>query len=399
MQNRKLPDWIDGFLLYMHNTEPPESYKLWTAISVIASALQRKCFLKWGTLTFYPNLYILLIGPPSSRKGTAMGPGADLIMDANINVACEATSLQALIHSMMDATGNVVKADGSYETHSSLTVFSEEFTVFLGHDNKDLISYLCRWYDCQRIFKYRTISREFEVVQGVWLNVIGATTPDLFKSSLPQGAMGAGLTSRMICIYEESKGKDVIIPIQTPEEVELYQYLLYDLEKILLYSGEFQYTESFIEVWTDWRTTIANEELKFSDPRLAGYLGRQPAHMMKLTMVMSASRGEGPSLIMTGDDLLRAIKILDEAEIKMPRVYSGVGKTEVGRLIPEVIAYIDSQGGKITKDLLMRKFYMDADQFTMEGVIKTLDLMGYLEIDLGKSPNVLTYVGPSVFGG
>ncbi|KKK74343.1 hypothetical protein LCGC14_2884710 [marine sediment metagenome] len=91
--------------------------------------------------------------------------------------------------------------------------------------------------------------------------------------------------------------------------------------------------------------------------------------------------------------------ILDEAEIKMPRVYSGVGKTEVGRLIPEVIAYIDSQGGKITKDLLMRKFYMDADQFTMEGVIKTLDLMGYLEIDLGRSPNVLTYVGPSVFGG
>jgi len=120
---------------------------------------------------------------------------------------------------------------------------------------------------------------------------------------------------------------------------------------------------------------------------------------MKLTMVMSASRGEGPSLIMTGDDLLRAIKILDEAEIKMPRVYSGVGKTEVGRLIPEVIAYIDSQGGKITKDLLMRKFYMDADQFTMEGVIKTLDLMGYLQIDVGASPNVLTYVGPSVFGG
>ncbi len=396
MDDRKLPDWIDGFMLYMNNTEPPESYKLWTAISVVASALQRKCFLRWGTLTFYPNLYILLIGPPSSRKGTAMGPGADLIMDANIQVATEATSLQALMHSMMDATASVVDESGKMEVHSSLTVFSEEFTVFLGYDNKDLITYLCRWYDCQRIFKYRTIQRDTETVQGVWLNLIGATTPELIRSSLPHDAIGGGLTSRIICIYEEKKGKDVIIPIQTKEEVELYQYLLYDLEKILLYSGEFKYTESFLDIWTDWRTKIANEEPRFSDPRLAGYLGRQPAHIMKLAMVASVSRGTGPAMVMTGDDLTRAIGILEEAEVKMPRVFTGVGRTEVSRLIPEVIAFIESQGGKVTRDKLMQKFYTDTDEFTLSNVIKTLDTMNYLEVDVGKTPNVLTYTGPSI---
>jgi len=109
MQDRKLPDWIDGFLLYMENTEPPYSYKLWTAISVLASALQRKCFLRWGTITFYPNMYILLVGPPSSRKGTAMGPGADLIRDANIPIATEATSLQAIMQSMMESSNSIIK--------------------------------------------------------------------------------------------------------------------------------------------------------------------------------------------------------------------------------------------------------------------------------------------------
>jgi len=397
MQDRKLPDWIDGFLLYMDNTEPPHTYKLWTAISVLASALQRKCFLRWGTLTFYPNLYILLIGPPSSRKGTAMGPGADLIRDANIPIATEATSLQAVMQSMMESSNSIIKDNGEMEVHSSLTVFSEEFTVFLGYDNKDLMTYLCRWYDCPRIFKYRTIQRGVEEVQGVWLNLIGATTPELIRSSLPPDAIGGGLTSRMICIYEEKKGKEVIIPIQTKEEIELYQYLLYDLEKILLYNGEYKYTESFLDVWTDWRTNTANKEPKFSDPRLEGYLGRQPAHLMKVAMIMSASRGVGPKLVLTGDDLIRAIKILDEAEIKMSRVFSGVGKTEVSRLIPEVIAYISSQGGKITKDKLVQKFYIEADEFTIDNVIRTLNVMNYLEIDISKIPHVLTYTGPSIY--
>jgi len=397
MQDRKLPDWIDGFLLYMENTEPPHSYKLWTAISVLASALQRKCFLRWGTITFYPNMYILLVGPPSSRKGTAMGPGADLIRDANIPIATEATSLQAIMQSMMESSNSIIKENREMEIHSSLTVFSEEFTVFLGYDNKDLMTYLCRWYDCPRVFKYRTISRGVEEVQGVWLNLIGATTPELIRSSLPPDAIGGGLTSRMICIYEEKKGKEVIIPIQTKEEIELYQYLLYDLEKILMYNGEYKYTESFLDVWTDWRTKVANEEPKFVDPRLAGYLGRQPAHVMKLSMIMSASRGVGPSMVLTGDDLKRAIKVLEEAEIKMPKVFSGVGKTEVSRLIPEVVAYISSQGGRITKDKLMQKFYVEADEFTIENVIKTLNVMNYLEVDVGSVPNILIYTGPSIY--
>ncbi len=53
-EGRKLNDWIDGFMQYTENSEPPLLFRKWTAISCMAAALQRKVRIEWGTaLTFY----------------------------------------------------------------------------------------------------------------------------------------------------------------------------------------------------------------------------------------------------------------------------------------------------------------------------------------------------------
>ena len=78
---RLVDDWIDKYLVYSSNTEPPAMFHLWTAISVISSVLQRKCYFPWGTLTFYPNMYVVLVGPPAARKGTAMNIGKKILDD------------------------------------------------------------------------------------------------------------------------------------------------------------------------------------------------------------------------------------------------------------------------------------------------------------------------------
>ena len=65
---RALKDWIDSYLDFVDNSEPPQMFKLWCAISVIASALERKCYLSWGTLTFYPNIYIVLVAPSGKAR-------------------------------------------------------------------------------------------------------------------------------------------------------------------------------------------------------------------------------------------------------------------------------------------------------------------------------------------
>jgi hypothetical protein len=101
MSNRQLKDWLESYLIYTKRSEPPTLYKAWTAVSVLAACLRRKCKLKWGTLTFYPNMYIVLVGPSGRcRKGTAMGPGEDFLTDLGIKVASTSITREALIHQL-----------------------------------------------------------------------------------------------------------------------------------------------------------------------------------------------------------------------------------------------------------------------------------------------------------
>ena len=85
-------------------------------------------------------------------------------------------------------------------------------------------------------------------ILGVWVNMIGATTPDLVKTALPQDAIGGGLSSRIIFIYEEKKGKVVPFPFLQDGHFELGEKLEHDLNEIHLMAGDFRFTEDFMEV-------------------------------------------------------------------------------------------------------------------------------------------------------
>ena len=369
---------------FTENTEPPDMYRLWTAISVIASALQRKCYIQWGSsLIFYPNLYIVLVGPAGKvRKGTAMNPGLDILQDlGKVKIAAQATSLQALIRRLKETNYQDPDLEtGALQFHSSMTILSKEFTVFLGFHNRELMSALCDWYDCDRSWKYETIARKTEEIIGVWVNLYGATTPALIQSSMPLDAIGGGLTSRIIYIYEEEMGKMVFLPMETAAEAELRVMLLHDLDKINRMSGKFKYTESFMSDWTDWRIQD-KEHPPFYDERFGGYMSRRPTHVMKLSMVVSASRGDGDRMVLTRDDLGKAVEILEKAELKMQNVFSGVGKSDISELLHKVLIFIKtSSTSEIPVHQLARHFKGDMDKFTMDRVFQTLEAMNVAKV-------------------
>ena len=155
--SRRLDDWIEAFVKYTDNTAPPESYRRWVAISTMASALQRKCKLDWGSETFFPNMYIVLVGPPAARKGTAMRTGKDLLDQIGIAVSADESSRQKLVKSLQEM-GVAAQDDlGRITFHSSMTLYSSELTVFLGYGAKELLAMLCKWYDCEPRYVYDTL--------------------------------------------------------------------------------------------------------------------------------------------------------------------------------------------------------------------------------------------------
>ncbi|MEG0454236.1 MAG: hypothetical protein RR559_02605, partial [Bacteroides sp.] len=224
---------------------------MWVAISAIAAVLQRKVWLDWGNI-FYPNMYVVLVAPPGrARKGTAIAPMLKFLTRLSIPLAAESITREALIQAMKEAESVVTLKNGSSLVHASLTVVSPELTVFLGYNNNTLLSDLTDWFDCRDTWQYRTKNSGTDDITGIFLNLLGATTPDLLRTTLPLDAIGGGLTSRMIFIYERDKGKVVPLPFLSADDKQLGEDLLHDLSNINTLKGSFSATPAFLSYYAD----------------------------------------------------------------------------------------------------------------------------------------------------
>lgn len=391
MSERLLPDWIDAFMDYTDNSEPPHSFRLWSAISVISAALQRKCYLEWGSITFYPNMYVVLVAPSGkARKGTAMAFASEMLEDLPLSLAAESITREALIGELVNAvkTYQLTPTD-IMRFHSSLTIFAPELTVFLGYNNHALMSDLTDWYDCRNKWIYRTKHMGTDEINGVYVSLFGATTPELIRTTLPLDAIGGGLTSRMIFVFEPKKGKIVPDPFLSDAELELRQKLKADLERIHALRGTFKVTRSFVERWTEWY--VAQEDNPpFDDHRFSGYIERRPNHAMKLSMILNVSRSN--NMTISKEDLDRAITVLEFTERKMIHTFSGVGKSSNADLITRVMTEIAAKRS-ILLSKLQSMFYFDADSKTMESVVETLRTMKFIIVKQGPGKDkTITYV-------
>jgi len=200
-------------------------------------------------------------------------------------------------------------------------------------------------------------------------------------------AVGGGLTSRMIFIYENQKYKTSVFP-EAP--VELYNKLQSDLERIHMMAGQFKVDSNFVDLWAEWYPAQEYNP-PFEDPKLAGYIERRPNHVMKLSMILSASRSS--DLAITGNDLHRAIQLLESVEGRMPMVFRGMGSCPISSIMHRVMGMIAAEG-RVEEPHLISTFLNDADDFTMDRVLKTLSRMEYINIITREGrPREIEFIG------
>jgi len=380
---RVLPDWIDSYLEYVENTEPPKLFNKWVAISTVAAALQRKVYARFGTdLYFYPNMYIVLVGPSATQKSTSMKPARRLLQDIGVPITAEVITREALIRRF----AKTESADISPESvvvinHSSLTVHSSELTVFLGFNNPQFLRDLCDFYDCPNQWQYETKTQGVDKLSNMYFNLVGASTAESLQQALSADAIGGGLTSRMIFIYAEQKDKVVPFHEITEEEKEMEKALLGDLRSIHRMMGGVQVSPEFRELYTGW-SLETEENPPFLDERFHGYNGRRRNHLVKLAVISSASRGG--SLILSAKDFERSLNWLVDAERDMQRALAGVGRSELAFLIAKVrmiIENFDRKNIPLKFTDILRRCMDDAPEPDLRKVVITLERVGEIKTE------------------
>jgi len=348
-------------------------------------------------------MFIVLVGPSgTARKGTAMRPGRALLREVQVATSASAVTLQALAKELANSTkATMVKLEDGPAVpvqHSSLTVFSEEFTVFLGYGQQELLANLCDWYDCQDNTDRDTVGRGREEIVGVWLNVIGATTPLSLQESLPD-VVGGGFASRVIFVNEKSGGKRIsplaIAYNDRSAKKNLHKELVNDLFVIKSLAGLFSITEQFFKEFSS-RYENGTVPDTVANGKLASYYSRRASHLMKLCMIMCAARSNDK--LMTVEDLDRAEYELKQVEEKMLETFSGLGASSLSSVQSAMLEFIRERSKmtidrSVQSDELYARFMADAEPRRLAEILTGFKFAGLIEIPNSGRDRKVIYIG------
>lgn len=400
---RNYDNWIDGYIQFTSNTEPATLFRKWVAISTIASCLQRKVWIDWHT-RIYPNFYVVLVGPPGdARKGTSMEPMYNFIRELNIKTTAQSNTWQQMIVEIKKAeSAGINTVEGYLPGHSSLTVFSKEFSNFLGLGNNELITFLTDWWDNPVTWDRRTKNSGEYALSNIWLNIIGATTTDLLRAMLPSSTVGSGLLSRIIFAYSPGIEKLVALPhlvknqetgkydpAPRVEDVtdDTFRRLLADLADIHTFDGAFKLTSEAVAFYVQWYEANHLNRHRFTGP-LVYYPARRQVHLLKLSLIISAASVTNRPKVITLDHITLADKILCETEERMPKVFSGFGASDKAAIVAAILDTIQRYR-TIKFSELLSMFINDVGAYDeMMKIVYTLERMKVVGYD--RSSEVIT---------
>ena len=346
--SRVLSNWLLSYNEYTQESESPEQFHLWTGLSVLASAVRRNIWLNQGIYILYPNMFVILTGPPGRvAKSTTIRLGRKLLLGVNdILFGPDSVTREELIRVMAKA--------GHNRRQSALTIHSTELSSLIEPSGVKMIQFLTDIYDGDYKWRHSTKHSGRDTIDNPILNILAGTTPSWIAEGLPADVLGHGFTARVIFVYGDEPR--YLKPFPEEPSGTLISDLINDLDHISRIEGCFEWEgtarKTYEKMYSDLARTIPG------DYRLEGFHNRKKIHVLKVAMLLSIA--EGDDLVLRKVDLETAWDILQMVERDMGKTFSAVGKYEHANNLERIILHIRQEGG-LTAEKLHEKFYAMGD--------------------------------------
>lgn len=372
-------NWLSAYGDYTAESESPDSYHLWTGLSILASAVRRKVWLNQGIYMLYPNLYVILVGPPGRvAKSTSIRLGRTILLGVeDVIFGPDSVTREELIRQMAKVGGK--------DKNAEMTIHSTELSSLIEPSGIPMIQFLTDIYDGDFKWRYSTKGSGRDTLNNPLLNILAGTTPSWIADGMPSDVIGHGFTSRVIFVYEEIPRH--LNPDPNEPDPRLVHALKEDLIHISQLKGAFTWdgevgkkgTPGYEpgpakEKYYEYYESIAKTQPE--DYRVEGYHWRKKVHLLKVAMLMSIS--ERDDLVIKVEDLGAAWTLLCSLEANMYKTFSAVGKYEHASDMERILQQIVESGGVSVQDIYKRN-RAAGDVNTIGGMLTMLRSMGAIK--------------------
>lgn len=318
--------WLEAW----PTAEPPLSYILFSAMSMLGAALGRRVYFDQDVHRLYPMLNLLLIGPSGIGKSTSIGMGFELIK------SLPATEQPQIIKGK--ATPEKLHEDLVVQPHA--IIFASELANFFSKSKymEDMIPYVTQLLDYEDEAQRRTKGGSLQVVHQPSVTIVGGSTVEWLQGQLPDSAASGGFLARFLIVKEDHKGQRVPNPramLSTKQwlDMEHFRARVYaEFNKIVgAYEGRINYENySAMDAYDGWYLTQTPKT-----GALSPFSARAGEFVMRISVLLALSCHRTS---ISANDIRSAIALYDYATAKLQEVV--VPFTPEGKLIAQVLSMI-----------------------------------------------------------
>jgi len=370
MPVRQLDNWLDGYMFYTQESECPDSFLIWSGLHTLSAAIQRKTWVPWVYSDFFPNIYIMLVGPPGvTHKNSAIRFSKLALRAVGVPLSSEAISKEALIQQMTRRG----------KDRDALAVMSSEFATFLRTSGASMVEFITDIFDCEDDFEYTTKGGGTARIPRPYLTMFTGATPGWLSEEFDVSFIEGGFSARTLFVAETAPRFRKAFAHITSEMRGVYKKVLQDLEVIAELDGEFQWTPdatSWFEQW--YENILPSQDI---DYRLRGYLGRKPTHLLKVSQLLCVNQRhvqDSDDLVITPKIMGKALKHIEAIEPNMVQAFRAVGRNPFAN-DHERIAHEITQAGGMSHSEILTKNTHALNRMQLDEILQNLSDMEVIQ--------------------
>ncbi len=352
---------------YQKDAESPDNFWRWSAISCLSAALRNNVYLETRIGKILPNMYIILYADSgAARKGAPVKFSGKLLnLLQCTKVVAGRTSMQAAVKEL---GGTFTNERGKIIQGSAGLLYSEELAALMVQDPAT-IDLLIDLYDYHENWTNNLVNSGKTKLKEVCLSLLAASNSDLFTKSYAAQGIKNGLLGRTMVIKEEKARKRTSLldlpPVDEAKIIELVNHI----EKINQVKGVLKLTDAAHTLYNEWYYG-APQEL-FTDK--IGYASRLGTHVFKVAIALAAARENFGEMLITTEDINKAIDLCIEVKRNLKSVMIGTGSNTGAYQCGLIIKAIVSESGYcISRRKLVQRLLGEIDPEGLDSAILLL---------------------------
>jgi len=365
-----MTNFLTDYLHYTSGNEVNEHYHIWSALSALSSCVSRKVWVEMGYFRIYPWLYIVLLGPPRNGKNTALGIAKRLVREVgDIPFSAECQSAENLTGEMLEYERAYTPPNGVPHIYTPISIFATELSQFFIIDPVKMVQFLTTVYD-QEVYDRKTNKYGHQLITGPFVSLLGCTTPDWVTSYLKTDIITGGFSRRTIFVLEDwTLDRRVPIPYITPEMDLAFQRCIERGRQLKTLYGPFQWTDDAKAWYIDWYLTRKIT----TEATCAPFDKNNSDQILKVAMLLELCKSD--DLILHLDTLQLALSMLEKILVRLPDVFSGLGRNELAQVSSKLEAKLRMEARPFSLAEIKEYLWREAngmEQFQVTEHLKTI---------------------------